>query len=123
MSILDTIDNAINDHELSTDAMRWTPERATAAGPDIASFAESLDFPLTEWQQRILDHRDRIEVDLGRVHVHMRIVADQFAQAMKGIAAAFQPLIDETHRALELRRPARVTQLRRAYRAKRRGRW
>lgn len=147
-SILDTIDNAIADHELSADAMRWTPDPQPAGGghvpalpdiarlfelppgflttggrvtatPDVAAFAESCGMVLTEWQRQVANnlYHEQITVRFDATARQMRRIV---AEAMKGLGDALRPLLDEI-RTAEQGRPERVSRLRRAYRAKRRG--
>lgn len=127
-SILDTIDNAIADYELSADAMRWTTERpALAAGghvaatPDVAAFVESCGLVLTEWQRQVANRlcTEQITVRFDAAAWQMRRIV---AEAMKGLGDAIRPLLAELRKG-EPCRPERVARMRRAYRAKRGGRW
>ncbi|PWR08589.1 hypothetical protein DKT68_15345 [Micromonospora acroterricola] len=124
MSIVDTIDHAISDWETSPDAMRWAADASAPqpASGGIAGLAEALDIPLTQWQQLVLAHPTRMAADFDRVRVSFTAAATQFAEAMKGIGAALRPILDEGLWT-EAPRLARVTRLRRAYRAKRRHHW
>lgn len=107
MTILDTIDNAISDWGTSADAMRWTPEPPSPTpGPLI--IVPTMDD---------LARAARLAADFERVRVHMTAIATQFAEAMMGVGAALRPLFDEV-RGGQPKRPARVSQIRRAYRAK-----
>lgn len=126
-AILDTIDNAIADYELSADAMRWTPNPSAPAtggritpAPDVAAFAESCGLVLTEWQRQVANglYAEQITVCVDAAVEPFRRAA---AEAIRGLSLAFAPLVDELRRG-KRQRSVRVTQIRRAYRAKRK-RW
>lgn len=59
--IIETIDQALEDYELSDDAMRWTPD-PVAAGlapyprhvDRVAQLAAAAGFPLEPWQREFL---------------------------------------------------------------------
>lgn len=102
-SVLDTIDHAIADHELSADAMRWTPEPPDMADGGHVAIGTDLATFIAEWQRDvILDQMDRTATWLMR---------------RAQIWAAVPPAL------LASRQPERVTRMRRAYRARRGRRW
>ncbi len=110
MSILDTIDNAIADWDLSADAMRWTPEPTAtpghaASGSDIVRFAESCGLALDAWQRAVVDRQ---------LTIHINAFHRAVGEAMQAMGRTLGPLFDELHGG-QPRRSERVTRMRRAY--------
>ncbi|MEU7771241.1 hypothetical protein AB0C44_07935 [Micromonospora taraxaci] len=103
-NVLDTIDRAVSDWETSADAMRWTPEPPKQPIPLV--YLPSVDEVVIA---------ARTAEAFAQVRIQMSAVAEKFAEAMKGIAAALAPLLKQPSA-----RPERVAHLRRSYRSKRR---
>lgn len=107
--IIAMIDNAIGDHTISSDAMRWTPEPPKT--PDLVDLQRLADTMAAARRQYV--------ENLGRVFAE---IARAFKPALENIARAYRtlaPLITE----LDAAKRRRIATMHADYRRKSRGRW
>jgi hypothetical protein len=107
VTIIETIDNAIRDHGMSPDAMRWTPDAPKLAAPVRCR----LQVPTPE---QIAEASARFRAAMAPVAQQMRLLGE-------ALTAGLAPLLAELER--QQRRPVRserVRQTRVAYRQRRR---
>ena len=118
VSILETIDNAVRDYELSSDAMRWTPEahrtpeQTKPAGDDVVRFVDQCGPRLTPWQ------REALRIAFNPVYVHIHALGRRSSRTWSSLMAALDALD-----LAKLNRRARISTMHRAYRHKTRNRW
>ena len=111
VSILDTIDGALRDCEVSADAMRWAPEEKRQARPDAAQI--SLDG--SRWWPVSYDCTPLITIDTSQFEAAFRQMGEVISGFMRSCVEvwdAVAPLAE----ALNQIRAERVSAMHREYR-------